>query len=142
MLHMKYTNERGLRAKLIVSLLLAQPRHLSRRPLALCKSSKMPARSGAYNLIHLQRASHPFVVALTRNPWDRYIGVSEYPLDLLERANEVAHIDAFQVELSPFSPEVSKNGLLQWCEKSEQLPHFTRFLSSRARARDCAVHEG
>ena len=48
----------------------------------------------------------------------RYIGVSEYSLEQLERANKVAHIDAYQIELSPWTPEVLTNGLLEWCEKN------------------------
>lgn len=48
----------------------------------------------------------------------RYIGVSEYNLDQLERANNVAHIDAVQVEMSPWTPEILSNGILEWCEKN------------------------
>jgi aryl-alcohol dehydrogenase-like predicted oxidoreductase len=48
----------------------------------------------------------------------RYLGVSEYNLDQLERANKVAHIDALQIEVSPWTPDVIKNGTLEWCEKN------------------------
>ncbi|PWZ03855.1 putative Aldo-keto reductase yakc [NADP+] [Testicularia cyperi] len=48
----------------------------------------------------------------------RYLGVSEYNLDQLERANKVAHIDALQIEISPWTPEVLTNGILEWCEKN------------------------
>ncbi|KAK0547069.1 hypothetical protein OC846_003656 [Tilletia horrida] len=48
----------------------------------------------------------------------RYIGVSEFTVEQLERASQIAHIDAYQVELSPWTPEILTNGLLEWCEKS------------------------
>ncbi|KAK0533138.1 hypothetical protein OC835_003105 [Tilletia horrida] len=51
----------------------------------------------------------------------RYIGVSEFSLEQLERAEKVVHIDAYQVEISPWTPEVLKNGLFEWCNKSELL---------------------
>ncbi|KAJ1026897.1 hypothetical protein NDA16_002191 [Ustilago loliicola] len=48
----------------------------------------------------------------------RYIGVSEYNLDQLEAANKIVHIDALQIELSPWTPEVLSNGILDWCVKN------------------------
>ncbi|KAK0522806.1 hypothetical protein OC842_006356 [Tilletia horrida] len=48
----------------------------------------------------------------------KYIGVSEYTLEQLKRANEVVHIDAYQIEFSPFTPEILENGLADWCEKN------------------------
>ncbi|EST05292.1 NADP-dependent oxidoreductase domain protein [Kalmanozyma brasiliensis GHG001] len=48
----------------------------------------------------------------------RYIGVSEYNLDQLERANKVVHIDAIQIEISPWTPEALTNGILAWAEKN------------------------
>ncbi|SPO24533.1 probable Aldo-keto reductase yakc [NADP+] [Ustilago trichophora] len=48
----------------------------------------------------------------------RYIGVSEYNLEQLEAANKVAHIDAVQIEVSPWTPEALTNGILAWCEKN------------------------
>lgn len=48
----------------------------------------------------------------------KYIDGSEYNLDQLERANKVAHIDAVQIEVSPWTPEALTNGILQWCEKN------------------------
>ncbi|KAK0533541.1 hypothetical protein OC842_002941 [Tilletia horrida] len=48
----------------------------------------------------------------------RYIGVSEFSLEQLERAEKVVHIDAYQVEISPWTPEVLKNGLFEWCNKN------------------------
>lgn len=45
----------------------------------------------------------------------RYIGVSEYNLEQLEAANKVAHIDAIQIEISPWTPEALTNGILEWC---------------------------
>lgn len=48
----------------------------------------------------------------------KYIGVSEYNLDQLARANKVAHIDAVQIEMSPWTPEIVTNGILEWCEKN------------------------
>lgn len=48
----------------------------------------------------------------------KFIGVSEYNLDQLERANKVAHIDAVQIEVSPWTPEALTNGILEWCEKN------------------------
>lgn len=48
----------------------------------------------------------------------RYIGVSEYNLQQLEAANKVAHIDAVQIEVSPWTPEALTNGILEWCEKN------------------------
>ncbi|KAE8216488.1 hypothetical protein CF327_g365 [Tilletia walkeri] len=48
----------------------------------------------------------------------KYIGVSEFTVEQLERAEKVAHIDAFQIEISPWTPEVLTNGMLEWCEKN------------------------
>lgn len=48
----------------------------------------------------------------------RYIGVSEYNLDQLERAQKVAPIQFLQIELSPWSPNILTNGILSWCEKN------------------------
>jgi aryl-alcohol dehydrogenase-like predicted oxidoreductase len=48
----------------------------------------------------------------------KYIGVSEYNLDQLERANKVVHIDAVQIEISPWTPDILTNGILDWCEKN------------------------
>ncbi|KAK0533140.1 hypothetical protein OC835_003107 [Tilletia horrida] len=48
----------------------------------------------------------------------RYIGVSEFNLEQLERAEKIVHIDAYQIEISPWTPEVLKNGLLEWCDKN------------------------
>jgi aryl-alcohol dehydrogenase-like predicted oxidoreductase len=46
----------------------------------------------------------------------KYIGVSEYNIDQLTRANKVAHIDALQIEFSPWTPDILNNGILKWCE--------------------------
>lgn len=48
----------------------------------------------------------------------RYVGVSEYNLQQLEAANKIVHIDALQIELSPWTPEVLSNGILDWCVKN------------------------
>lgn len=48
----------------------------------------------------------------------KYIGVSEYNIDQLTRANKVAHIDAVQIEFSPWTPEIVSNGILKWCEEN------------------------
>ncbi|KAE8188053.1 hypothetical protein CF336_g6310 [Tilletia laevis] len=48
----------------------------------------------------------------------KYIGVSEYSLEQLESVNKIAHIDAYQIEASPFTPEIFENGLADWCEKN------------------------
>ncbi|ETS62069.1 hypothetical protein PaG_03627 [Moesziomyces aphidis] len=48
----------------------------------------------------------------------RYIGVSEYNLEQLKAANEVVHIDALQIELSPWTPDVLTNGILDWCVRN------------------------
>jgi aryl-alcohol dehydrogenase-like predicted oxidoreductase len=48
----------------------------------------------------------------------KYIGVSEYNIDQLTRANKVAHIDAVQIEISPWTPEIVSNGILKWCEEN------------------------
>lgn len=48
----------------------------------------------------------------------RFIGVSEFNLEQLERAEKIVHIDAFQIELSPWTPEVLSNGMLEWCNKN------------------------
>lgn len=46
----------------------------------------------------------------------KYIGVSEYNIDQLTRANKVAHIDALQIEFSSWTPDIVSNGILKWCE--------------------------
>ncbi|KAL9932512.1 hypothetical protein V8E36_008629 [Tilletia maclaganii] len=48
----------------------------------------------------------------------KYVGVSEYTLEQLKRFNDVVHIDAYQIEVSPWTPEIFKNGLAQWCEQN------------------------
>ncbi|KAJ1026557.1 hypothetical protein NDA13_003934 [Ustilago tritici] len=48
----------------------------------------------------------------------RYISVSEYNLEQLEAANKVIHIDALQIKLSPWAPEVLYNETLDWCVKN------------------------
>ncbi|MCO5612566.1 hypothetical protein L7F22_066834 [Adiantum nelumboides] len=48
----------------------------------------------------------------------RYVGVSEYSVDQLERFEKICHIDALQIELSPWTPEVISNGVLDWCKKN------------------------
>ncbi|UZJ51590.1 hypothetical protein CBS101457_000910 [Exobasidium rhododendri] len=48
----------------------------------------------------------------------KYIGVSEYNIDQLTRANKVVHIDAVQIEFSPWTPEIITNGILKWCEEN------------------------
>ncbi|TKY85495.1 hypothetical protein EX895_005657 [Sporisorium graminicola] len=47
----------------------------------------------------------------------RYIGVSEYNLEQLEAANNVVPIDAIQIEISPWTPEVLTNGILDFATK-------------------------
>jgi len=48
----------------------------------------------------------------------KYIGVSEYNIDQLTRANKVVHIDALQIEFSPWTPDIVSNGILKWCEEN------------------------
>ena len=40
----------------------------------------------------------------------KYIGVSEFTVEDLKRAEKVAHIDALQIELSAWTPQVLSNG--------------------------------
>ncbi|CDS01802.1 probable Aldo-keto reductase yakc [NADP+] [Sporisorium scitamineum] len=48
----------------------------------------------------------------------RYIGVSEYNLQQLEAALKVVHIDAIQIEISPWTPEVLTNAILDFATKN------------------------
>lgn len=48
----------------------------------------------------------------------KFIGVSEYNLEQLERVNKIVHIDALQIELSAWTPNSVHNGILAWCEKN------------------------
>ncbi|KAL9932514.1 hypothetical protein V8E36_008631 [Tilletia maclaganii] len=48
----------------------------------------------------------------------KYIGVSEYTLEQFKRFNDVVHIDAYQIEVSPWTPNLFKNGLAEWCEQN------------------------
>ncbi|KAK0554615.1 hypothetical protein OC845_000647 [Tilletia horrida] len=48
----------------------------------------------------------------------RFVGVSEYNLEQLIKVNEIVHIDAIQLEASPFSPEVFKSGFIDFCRKN------------------------
>lgn len=48
----------------------------------------------------------------------RYVGCSEFSLEELKRANEIVHVDAFQIELSPWTPEPLTNGLVDWCREN------------------------
>lgn len=47
----------------------------------------------------------------------KYIGLSEANESQIRRAAKVAKIDALQIELSPFTPMVVKNGILKCCEE-------------------------
>lgn len=40
----------------------------------------------------------------------KFIGVSEFTVEELKRAPKVAHIDAVQIELSAWTPQVLSNG--------------------------------
>ncbi|PWN46029.1 Aldo/keto reductase [Ceraceosorus guamensis] len=55
----------------------------------------------------------------------RYVGVSEYNLDQLKQFNDIVHIDAFQIELSPWTPQPLFNGLVDWCtaNKTQIVPY-------------------
>lgn len=48
----------------------------------------------------------------------RFVGVSEFNLDELKRTNDIVHIDALQIELSPWTPDVLTNGIADWCSKN------------------------
>lgn len=46
---------------------------------------------------------------------------SDLPLSLfqeLKTANSIVHVDAYQIEASPWTPEVFTNGLAAWCEEN------------------------
>ncbi|PWN95988.1 Aldo/keto reductase [Tilletiopsis washingtonensis] len=45
----------------------------------------------------------------------RFVGVSEYSLEQLKEFNEICHIDAYQIEISPWTPQPLTNGLVEWC---------------------------
>lgn len=47
----------------------------------------------------------------------KYLGLSEVSADTLRRACKIAHIDAVQMEYSPFAMEVEQEGLLQACRE-------------------------
>ncbi|KAJ9652047.1 hypothetical protein H2198_008709 [Neophaeococcomyces mojaviensis] len=47
----------------------------------------------------------------------KYLGLSEVSAETLRRACKVAHIDAIQMEYSPFSMEVETEGVLQACRE-------------------------
>lgn len=47
----------------------------------------------------------------------KYLGLSECSADTLRRACKVAHIDAVQMEYSPFSMEIEEYGLLEACRE-------------------------
>ncbi|KAK5095215.1 hypothetical protein LTR24_003182 [Lithohypha guttulata] len=47
----------------------------------------------------------------------RYLGLSEVSADTIRRACKVAHIDAVQMEYSPFSMEVEQEGVLDACRE-------------------------
>lgn len=46
-----------------------------------------------------------------------YIGLSEVSADTLRRACKIHHVDAVQLEYSPFSLEVEQFGLLDACRE-------------------------
>lgn len=47
----------------------------------------------------------------------KYLGLSEISAETLRRACKIAHIDAVQMEYSPFSLEIEQEGLLQTCRE-------------------------
>jgi len=47
----------------------------------------------------------------------KYLGLSEISASTLRRACEVAHIDAIQMEYSPFSLEIEMEGLMAACQE-------------------------
>lgn len=49
----------------------------------------------------------------------RFAGCSEYSLEELKRCNEIVHVDAYQIEASPWTPEVFySTGLSEWCKQN------------------------
>lgn len=48
----------------------------------------------------------------------KFIGVSELNVENLERAEKVAHVDALQIELSAWTPQILSNGIMDWCKKN------------------------
>lgn len=47
----------------------------------------------------------------------KYVGVSEYTIEQLDRAEAITHIDAIQIEASLFTPDIFANGQYEWARK-------------------------
>lgn len=48
----------------------------------------------------------------------RYTGVSEFNLDEMKQVNSIVHLDAVQIEVSPWAPEFLYNGMYDWCKEN------------------------
>lgn len=60
------------------------------------------------------------MVQLKREGKIRYIGLSEVSADTLKRALKIAHVDAVQVEYSPFALEIESDqiGVMKVCKEN------------------------
>ncbi|CCA76670.1 related to pyridoxine 4-dehydrogenase [Serendipita indica DSM 11827] len=47
----------------------------------------------------------------------RYLGISEATVDEIRRAHAVTPTSAAQIEFSPFTPDISENGMLDVCRE-------------------------
>lgn len=47
----------------------------------------------------------------------KYLGISEASADEIRRAHAIVKISAYQIEFSPWSPDIRVNGLLKVCRE-------------------------
>ncbi|PWN88823.1 Aldo/keto reductase, partial [Acaromyces ingoldii] len=93
-------------------------------PVEACEASLKHLHTDHIDLYQAHRAVEPVeeqmkgMKKLKDEGKIRYIGVSDFNLDQLERANSVVHIDAIEIELSRWTPDVLTNGILDWTKKN------------------------
>lgn len=90
-----------------------------------CYQSLERLRTSHIDLYYMHRADKDQPVEITVKAMKelqdagkvKHLGLSEVSADTLRRACKIAHIDAVQMEYSPFSLEIEKLGLLSACKE-------------------------
>lgn len=90
-----------------------------------CDTSLQRLKTNYIDLYYMHRADKDQPIEITVKVMKelqdagkvKYLGLSEVSADTIRRACKVAHIDAVQMEMSPFSMEVEQEGILQACRE-------------------------
>lgn len=90
-----------------------------------CEKSLQRMKTNYIDLYYMHRADAKQPIEITVKVMKelqdagkvKYLGLSEISADTLRRACKIVHIDAVQMEYSPFSMEIEQEGLLQACRE-------------------------